>query len=142
VNGGGAYLTPLACSQACRNPNKSEWLIRKVERTASSQPAAYTARSTSASGPGRLQMVPLTGRHSQNSSASARLAAKTKVARSAGGGTTRVQARLNHGRAITVCWTANSDSSSKSMTTAAAAASCGPWSMPLGTPASAKKPTA
>ena len=67
------------------------------------QPAAYTAQSASAPGPDRFQTVPPTGRHSQNSSASTRLAARTKLARSAGPGTMRVQRRLNHGRAITVC---------------------------------------
>jgi hypothetical protein len=50
VNGGGLYLTCRACSQACRNPNRSKWLIRKVELTAVAQPAAYTARSASAPG--------------------------------------------------------------------------------------------
>src|SRR5436190_18685348 len=103
VNGGGLYLTFRACSQACRSPNRSKWLIEKVELTAIAQPAAYTAHSASAPGPDRLQTIGLTGRHSQNSSASTRLAARTKLARSAGPGTMRVQRRLNHGRAITVC---------------------------------------
>src|SRR5512140_775852 len=99
LNGGGLYLTRRACSQACRSPNKSEWLIRKVEPAAAAQPAAYTAHSAPPPGPGRLQTVPPTGRHSQNSNASARLAANTNVARLAGAGTMRVQRRLNHGRA-------------------------------------------
>ena len=45
VNGGGLYLTRRAFSQACRNPNRSKWLIRKVELTAAAQPAAYPAQS-------------------------------------------------------------------------------------------------
>src|SRR6516162_11372017 len=73
VNGGGLYLTRRACSQACRSPNRSEWLIRKVELTATTQPAAYTAQSPAAPGPDRLHAVPPIGRQSQNSSASARL---------------------------------------------------------------------
>jgi hypothetical protein len=104
-----------ACSQACRSPNRSKWLIRKVELTARAQPAAYTAQSTPAPGPCRLQAIPPIGRHSQNSSASTRHAASTNVDRSAGCGTIRVQRRLNHGRAITVCCTANSISSHTSM---------------------------
>ena len=103
VNGGGLYLARRACSQACRSPNRSKWLIRKVELTASAQPAAYAAQTAPAPGPGRFQAVPPTGRHSQNSSTSTRLVARTKLARSAGSGTMRVQRRLNHGRAITVC---------------------------------------
>src|SRR4051794_9053102 len=101
TNGGGVYLTRRACSQACRTPNRSKWLTRNVALTAAAQPAAYRAQSASAPGPDRLQTVPPTGRHSQNSSAIARLAANTNVVRSAGFGTTRVQRRLNHGRAIT-----------------------------------------
>ena len=81
----------------------SKWLIKNVELTATAQPAAYTAQSASAAGPGRFQMVPPSSRHSQNSNASTRLAVRTKLARSAGPGTMRVQRRLNHGRAITVC---------------------------------------
>jgi hypothetical protein len=103
VKGGALYLTCRRCSQACRSPNRSEWLIRKVEPIAVAQPAAYTAHSRSAPGPGTFQTVPPIGRHSQNTSASTRLAASTKLARSAGSGTMRVQRRLNHGRAITVC---------------------------------------
>ena len=64
------------------------------------------------------------------------------MARSAGTGTSRVQRRLNQGRAITVCWTANSSSSAASTATATAADERGPWSMPRGTPRSAKKPAA
>ena len=84
-------------------PNRSKWLTRKVELTAIAQPAAYRAQSASAPGPDRLHTTGLTGRHSQNTSNSARIAAKTNVVRSAGSGTMRVQRRLNHGRAITVC---------------------------------------
>jgi hypothetical protein len=95
VNGRGLYRTPRACSQACRSPNRSKWLIIKVELTTTTQPAAYPAQSAAAPGPDRFQTVPPTGCHSQNSSASTRLAAKTNVARSAGAGTMRVQQRLN-----------------------------------------------
>jgi len=114
----------------------------KVEPRATTQPIAYRAASAPAPSPRRCQTVPPAGRHSQNSSASSRLAHSTYVARSAGTGTSRVQRRLNHGRAITVCWTANSDSNSRSTATARGQGERGPWSMPLGTPAPAKKPMA
>src|SRR3954470_12506458 len=82
TNGGGVYLARRACSHACRTPNRSKWLTRKVELTAAAQPVVYRTQSASALGPDRFQTVPLTGRHSQNISAIARLAASTNVARS------------------------------------------------------------
>ena len=53
-----------------------------------------------------------------------------------------VQRRLNDGRAITVCWTANSSSKDRPTATATGTAARDPWSMPLGTPKPAKKPAA
>ena len=109
---------------------------------ATTQPAAYSAVSAAAPGPVRSQTVAWTGRHSQNTSASTRLAHSTNVARSAGAGTRRVHARLNHGRAITVCCAANSSSNAASIEAAAGQAERVPSSMFLGTPKSAKKPIA
>src|SRR3569833_1387638 len=100
TNGGGVYRTRRVCSQACRIPNRSKWLTRKVEPIAAAQPAAYRAQSAPAPGPDTVQTVPLLGCHSQNSSAIVTLAANTNVARSAGSGAMRVQRRVNHGRAI------------------------------------------
>lgn len=114
----------------------------KVEPTATAQPIAYPPRTTTAAGPDKCQTIPPTGRHCQNSSASSKLAHSTNVDRSAGAGNRRAQRRLNQGRAITLCWTANSSNSSRSAAIASGQAEGVPLSMPVGTPASAKKPIA
>jgi len=142
VNGGGRYVPPRAGRYACRTPNRSKWLTRNVEPIAISQPAAYTTHTAHAAGPGTCHTDPPIGRQSQNSSANASAAHSTNVARSAATGTSRVQRRLNHGRAITVCWTANNESSTTSITAATGAGPPAPPSMPLGTPTSAKNPIA
>ena len=116
--------------------------MRNVDQMASPQPPAYAAHIRPAAGPDSSQTVPSIGRHSQNSSTRTRFAARTNVARSAGAGTIRVHRRLNHGRAITVCWIANRSRSSTSMPTASGSEVCGPSSIPFGTPKPPKKPTA
>ena len=116
--------------------------MRNVDQMASPQPPAYAAHTTPAAGPVSSHTVPSIGCQSQNTSTRARFAARTNVARSAGGGTMRVQWRLNHGRAITVCWTANSSRSSTSIPTASGTEARGPSSIALGTPKPAKNPTA
>ena len=113
-----------------------------VEPRATAQPASCTARSTAEAGPDSVQTTPPTGRQAQNSRASARVAASTNVARSAGPGTTRVSQRLNHERAMTVCCTANSASNPTSMATASGQPERTPSSMSLGTAKPAKNPTA
>ena len=62
--------------------------------------------------------VPPSGCQKANNAINARLDNRTYVLRSAGSGTTRVQARLNHGRAITLCCTAKIPSSSTSIPSA------------------------
>jgi hypothetical protein len=63
------------------------------------------------------------------------------VLRSIDGGTNRVHQRLNHGRAMTLCCTANRPRSAASIATASATADSGPSSTPLGTTAFARNPT-
>ncbi len=104
-----------------------------VELIATAHPASCTARSTAAAGPDSVQTTPPTGRQAQNTRASARLAASTNVARSAGPGTARVSQRLNPGRAMTVCCAANSASNPTSMATASGQPDRTPASMSLGT---------
>jgi len=58
-----------------------------------------------------FQIVPPSGCQNANNAINARLDNRTYVLRSAGTGTIRVQARLNHGRAITLCCTAKMPSS-------------------------------
>lgn len=58
------------------------------------------------------------------------------------GETSLVQAALNAGRAITLCWMANAPSSSKSMTTAVTRLLSTPESIDFGTMKLPTKPTA
>ena len=113
-----------------------------VEPRATAQPAELHREEHGGGRPDSVQITPPTGRQAQNSRASARLAARTNVARSAGPGTTRVSQRLNHGRAMTVCCTANSASKPRSMATASGQPERTPSSMSLGTAKPAKNPTA
>src|SRR5262249_47136798 len=73
------------------------------------------------------------GRHCQNSRINAKLASRTYVLRSIETGTKRVHQRLNGGRALTLCCTANSDISRRVMISACTTGAAGPLSMVLGT---------
>jgi hypothetical protein len=62
--------------------------------------------------------MPPSGCQYANSAINARLESNTYVLRSAGSATMRVHARLNHGRAITLCCTAKIPSNSTSIPSA------------------------
>src|SRR6476620_10826945 len=81
-----------------------------------------------------FQITPPMGCHNANSSDNARLENRTYVLRSTTCGTSLVQDFLNHGRAITLCCTANNPSSSELISRASRNGRCGPESMVLGTP--------
>src|SRR5690242_2500542 len=72
-------------------------------------------------------------RHCQYKRSSARLDSNTYVLRSMTCGTIRVHRSLNHGRAITLCWMANTDSNSRLTSTASAVGAAMPESTVRGT---------
>src|SRR5450756_77854 len=85
----------------------------KVLNTSKTQPNREIASMTAAAiGFDTVQTGSGIGRHCQYSSSSARLENSTNVLRSIDVGTKRVHQLLKPGRAITLCWTANSPSSS------------------------------
>src|SRR5262245_175704 len=128
TNRSDVYGTPRNASHTCRRPNRSKWLMRNVVASTTSQPAAYAANTAArAASPGTSQTIPPSGCHCQNSTKSAALDRSTYVLRSAGSGTNRVSQRLNPGRAIPLCCTANSASSPTSITKAAVS---DPWRGP------------
>ncbi len=88
------------------------------------------------------QIIRGMGRHCQNSSIRARLARSTYVLRSMATGTKCVHHRLNVGLAITLCCTANSDSSRMSMTSASTTGVTSPVSTVFGTTRPVTKPIA
>src|SRR6266571_8552759 len=69
--------------------------------------AATNQHAHSAAVPRKFQMGWLIGCHSQSSTIKAALLSRTYVLRSMGGGTIRVQNRLNPGRAIPLCCSPN-----------------------------------
>ena len=94
--------------------------MRKVLDTSTAQPAAYSAHSATR-GQAPRPTTPWRAAAATATAAvpPARLEARTKVLRSTAAGTHRVHRRLNQGRAITLCWTANRPSSPASTSTAA-----------------------
>ena len=91
--------------------------MRNVLITRIAQPAAYSATARPRSQPVSTdhtvvgQRPPLPQQQRRRPA----LAASTNVLRSIAGGTNRVHQRLNHGRAMTLCWTANRLSSATSI---------------------------
>ena len=78
--------------------------MRNVLKSSSPHPLHDTTRSTlEAMGSSTDQTVCGSGRHCQQTRASAKLANSTKVLRSISSGTMRVQSRLNPGRAMMLC---------------------------------------
>ena len=86
--------------------------------------------------------MPPIGLHSQNSRIKARLDSNVYVLRSADSGMIRVHTRLNAGRAITLCCSANSASRPRSISTAAPTLVPRAESMALGTHRLPMKPMA
>jgi len=84
------------------------------------------------------QIVIPIGRHCQNNRISARLAKSTKVERSIVQGTISVHRSLNHRRAMTLCCTAKTVSSSASI---ASEETSGPAASPSRRVGTAKPPT-
>ena len=83
------------------------------------------------------------GAQYQNSAISAIPDARTKVLRSAGAGMNWVHQRLKPWRAIPLCWTANTVSSARLISSACCQGSeAPPMSIDFGTPRLATKPTA
>src|SRR5687767_3625951 len=89
-----------------------------------------------------LQTTPPIGRHCQNRSSRAQLENRTYVLRSAGSGTIFVQARLNQGRAIMLCCSANTASRAVLTASAVDMGPLGPESIDFGTPKFPRKPIA
>ena len=80
------------------------------------------------------QMMPPIARHCQNISSKAALESNTYVLLSTGSGTKRVHARLNHGRAMMLCCSANSASKPPSIAKATQIEPAGLESIDFGTP--------
>jgi len=114
-------------------------LIRKVTTSTVPHPAANSVQSTPRMNGFSTDHIwmPI-GRHCQNSSNSATLAKSTKVERSMLHGTICVHHSLNQRRAMTLCCTANTVSSSASIASAWRSGDEGAPSRRVGT---AKPPT-
>jgi len=121
----------------------SKWSIANDMASTHPQPRPKSVQSSTAAVGDDTSQTPLgIGRHCQNASARAADATSTYVERSRCAGTRAVQRRLNAGRAITLCWTAKTPSSSASMIAAAVVPERGPpWSTVRGTTVSARKAT-
>ena len=119
-----------------RSPNRSKWLIMKVDSRTMSQPSGeQRPQGDAADRVGRPpRPPPAIGRHCQKSSdqRKARQAGRRCCARPACG-TKRVHQRLKPGRAITLCCTANRPSSSTFTRIDSISPAGAPESMVLGT---------
>src|SRR5690242_20375320 len=74
---GWVYARPTSCTQAWRRPNKSKWLMTKVENSPRSQPNAKPPHNSSRRGPVTFHTWPPSGCHHANIAISARLDSRT-----------------------------------------------------------------
>src|SRR5438874_4360909 len=113
-----------------------------VDQATMTQPTAWTIHIAADHGGPTCHITAGTGCHHPNRANSSRLAVRTKVARSAGAGISRIRRRLTPARAITECCTAKASNSAASMTSATQAGLVAAPSMEVGAPRSARNPIA